>query len=285
MSNFPTALSVGQSGNIQKMDPAEWDNDPRGILWMWKPPMKHRKYILGGDPSTGRTGWTRYIRSREDSKTDNGALEVVMLGRRNQGLNEPDEQVAEYAAPVDAFELGFIANIIGRIYAGVDEDQCGAILEIHPGPGTMTYRQMCELGYTNHFHWEKYANTQVTPTKQMGWVATPTTNRDLWSKSSRHINLRNAIIRSPWLAEEFADCRYDPDKQSASNPGGHDDRVRAFNLALWMANGWSLSLERTEEEVKEITNEPPSLQASDCTIEEMEESWERTMDRISGGGW
>ncbi len=285
MANFPTALSIGQSGNIQRMETAEYDDDPRGVVWMWSPPMKHRKYVMGIDPTVGRTGWNRYARSKEDSKTDNGCIQVVMLGRRNSGHDEPDQQVCEYAAPVDPFELGYIANIIGRMYAGVEEDQCGCITEVHPGPGTSTFRQMIELGYTNHFRWERYADTAVSSTKQLGWIATPTTNRDLWVKSSRHLNLRNAIVRSPWLAEEYADCRMNPDKQYAENPGGHDDRVRAFNLALWMANGWSLSLERTEEEVVEMVSEPPSLQASDCTMEEMEESWERTMDRISGGGW
>src|SRR6185312_10698565 len=285
MSNFPAALAVGQSGNIQRMDPSEYDGDPRGILWMWQPPFKHRSYRMGVDPTVGRTGWNRYARSKEDAKTDNGAIEIIMLGRRNSGHSEPDQQVAEFAAPVEAFELGYIANIIGRMYAGTEEDQCGCIVEVHPGPGTMTYRQMIELGYLNHFRWERYADTAVSPTKQLGWIATPTTNRDLWVKSSRHLNLRNAIVRSPWLVEEYADCRMNPDKQYAENPGGHDDRVRAFNLALWMANGWSLSLERTEEEVTEMVNEPVSLHASDCTLEEMEESWERTMDRISGGGW
>jgi hypothetical protein len=285
MSVFPTALTVGRAGKIEKMEAEEFDGDPRGILWMWRAPEKHRKYILGGDPTTGRTGWSRYTRLKEDSKTDNGALQVIMLGRKHSGMNEPDEQVAEYAAPIDAFELGYMANIVGRLYAGVDEDQCGAILEIHPGPGTMTYRTMIEKGYVNHFRWERYADTAVSQTKQLGWVATPTTNRDLWQKSSRHINLHNVIIRSPWLVEEYADCRMDPAKGYAENHNGHDDRVRAFNLALWFANGWSLSIERTEEEVRESDQEVPSWSQSDCTLEEMQDGYDRVMEKLTGGQW
>ena len=41
-----------------------------------------------------------------------------------------------------------------------------------------------------------------------------------------------------------------PDKQWAENPNGHDDRVRAFNLAIWQANGFSLAVERTTEPVR-----------------------------------
>lgn len=285
MASFPDAYSVGKSGKLEKMHADEYDSDPRGLLWLWKPPDKSREYKMGIDPTVGRTGWNRYNRTKEDSKTDNGAIEVIMLGRRNYGMNEPDQQVAEFVAPVDAFELGHIANVIGRLYSGTEEDQCGAIVEVHPGPGTMTFREMIELGYTNHFRWERYADTAVSATKQLGWVATPTTNRDLWVKSSRHINLRNAIVRSQWLVEEYADCRMNPDKQYAENLSGHDDRVRAFNLALWFANGWSLSVERTEEEVRDNADEPASWQASDCSLEDMEDGYNRVMERLTGGRW
>lgn len=280
MDSFPQALTIGRAGSIEKMDVREYDNDPRGIVWMWKPPQKHRKYIMGIDPSVGRTGWNRYSRTKEDGNTDNGAIEIVMLGRRNNGMNEPDEQVAEFAAPVDAFEIGIVANVMGRIYSGTDEDQCGCIIETYPGPGTMTYREMMERGYTNHFQWQRYADAALSTTRQQGWVATSATNRDLWVKSSRHITLRNAIVRSPWLVEEYADCRFDTNKGYAENPGGHDDRVRAFNLALWMANGWALNIERTEEEVRE-TAAPIKWQASDCSFEEMQEGWDNVMERIS----
>lgn len=281
MAEFPQALTIGGAGNIEKMTASEYDGDPRGILWMWRPPERHRQYCMGVDPTVGRTGWNRYARSKEDSQTDNGAIEVVMLGRKNYGRDEPDEQVAEFAAPIDAFELGYVANVIGRLYAGNEEGQCGCIVEVHPGPGTMTYRQMIELGYMNHFRWERYADTNVTATKQLGWVATPTTNRDLWVKASRHLNLRNAIIRSPWLIEEYSDCRMNPAKQWAENPSGHDDRVRAFNLALWMANRWSTMLERTEEEIRP-TNTPLNPQASDITMEEINDSWDRMIDKMYG---
>jgi hypothetical protein len=281
MSNFPVALTIGSAGQIEKMQASEYDNDPRGILWMWEPPDRGRKYVMGGDPTVGRTGWNRYGRTKEDGQTDNGVLQVVRLGKRTNGQNEPDMQVAEYAAPVDAFELGYVANIIGRLYCGIEEDQCGCIIEVHPGPGTMTYRQLVELGYTNFFRWERYADTMVSPTKQLGWIATATTNRDLWIKASRHLNLRNAIIRSPWLAEEYTDCRMNTQKEYAENPSGHDDRVRAFNLALWMANGWSLSIERTEQEVRETSAEPLSWAASDCTMEELEDGWRLVMEKIS----
>ena len=276
MSAFPEIYTIGKAGKAMRADPkAEYDGDIRGLLCMWEPPDARRQYVMGIDPSVGRTGWNRYNRVREDQKTDNGAIEVIRIGRND----EPDRQVAEYAAPVDAFELGFIANVIGRMYAGTEDDQCKCIIEIYPGPGGMTYQQMLELGYTNHFHWEYYADVPASPTRAMGWHASAKTNRDLWVKAARHVNLDRVITYSPWLAEEYADCRMNPDKQYGENPGGHDDRVRAFNLALWVANGWSYSIERTEEKVIQ-NREAVDWQTTDKNWDEIRADWAAALDRL-----
>ncbi len=274
MTNFPPVFSVAQSGNFSKLDPAEYDGDPRGLLWMWEPPVKSATYAMGIDVAYGRTGWNRYNRSKRDK--DNGAIEVFRIGK----MGAPDMQVAEYVAPVDPFELGDIANLMGRLYSGTEEDQCRVIGESTPGPGFGTLQRMLELGYTNHFIWEYFADgpAQQSGTRSMWWSASPRNNRALWVKSSSHLNRRSVIIRSPWLTEEYADCRMDPEKEWAENKSGRDDRVRAANLAIWMANGWSLNIERTAETVRTApANFDP--QASDMTLEEINEHYNSLIDR------
>jgi hypothetical protein len=256
------------------MEPSEYDGDPRGIVWMWEPPDPRRRYVLGCDPSVGRTGWNRYDRCREDAKTDNGAIEVIRVGAN--GIR--DVQVAEFAAPIDAFDLAYVINTLGRLYAGEEEDQCKTIIEVSPGPGAGTLQQCLELGYTNHFRWEYYGDSPATPTKALGWHASNRTNRDLWVKASRHLVLDNVIVNSPWLTEEFADCRMNLDKNYGENPGGHDDRVRAFNLALWIANSWSMNIERTQEIV--ATTPEVDWQTSDMQYDEIRADWAETLDRL-----
>lgn len=275
MSAFPDKYNVGYVGSAQKIDPREWDGDPRGLMWLWMPPEPNYMYKMGVDPSVGRTGWNRYQRSEADEQTDNGVVEIVRVGK-NGG---PDVQVAEYAAPVDAFELGDIANIMGRMYAGIEEDQCQCIIEV-TGPGGMTLQRMLELGYTNHFRWEYYGDSPAQQTRALafGWHATNRTNRDLWIKAARHITLGNVSIKSPWLAEEYADCSFNVDKGWGENPGGHDDRVRAFNLAIWLANGWSTSVERRPEKVS--VGPPVNWQASDMSMDEIQEQWQDVIDRM-----
>src|SRR5690349_8663577 len=100
MSQFPELYTV--AGNrLDKLTPAEYDGDPRGIVWMWEPPEHRHTYVIGCDPANGRTGWNRYNRVKEDTKTDNGVIEVIRVGKN--GVK--DAQVCEYAAPVDAFDL------------------------------------------------------------------------------------------------------------------------------------------------------------------------------------
>jgi len=283
MSHFPQSYSIGNSGALEKSDPSKWDGDARGICWVWEPPNRGSAYVMGIDPTFGRTGWNRYDRTREDLKTDNGAIEIIRIGRGNydDGTPRPDVQVCEFAAPVDPTELGDIANVLGRLYAGTEDDQCKCILEVYPGPGGITLQRMFDKGYTNFFRWEYYADGPATETKSYGWHASQKTNRDLWIKSSRHINLRQVIVRSPWLAEEYADCRMNPDKQWAENPNGHDDRVRAFNLAIWQANGFSLQVERTAEPVRQ-NSQMIDWQASDLTFDEIRAEWSSALDRMLG---
>jgi hypothetical protein len=275
-STFPVMYSIGYAGALHRMDPAEYDGDPRGILWLWEAPNRTETYFMGIDVANGRTGWNRYARFKGDAKTDNGAIIVIRKGRNGA----PDYQVAEYAAPVDPFDLGEIANLAGRLYSGVDEDQCRCIIEVQPGPGFGTLQRMMELGYMNHFRWEYYADTAVTTANHgLGWHASNRSNRDLWVKASRHVNLRQFISRSPWLTEEYADCRMNPDKGYAENTSGHDDRVRAANLAIWCARGWSMNVERTEERVTRGTR-PVDLQRTDMSLQAIMEEWSKMLDVV-----
>lgn len=166
-SLFPNAFTIGSSGKFIRMDPKEFDTDPRGILWLWETPRRESTYVMGVDVSVGRTGWNRYDRRREDTKIDNGAIEIVRIGR----YGAPDHQVAEFASPCDPFELGDVANLMGRMFCGSEDDQCKCIIEVHPGPGFGTLQRMLEAGYTNHFRWEYYADSPASQTRGLsfGW--------------------------------------------------------------------------------------------------------------------
>ena len=287
---FPPTYAIANSGQLERMDPAlEYDGDPRGITWIFEPPNRTSTYMMGVDPTLGRTGWSRYSRVKEDRRTNNGAIEIVRVGKDiilpdGTPSRTPDIQVCEYAAPIDAFELGFVANILGRLYAGTEEDQCEAILEVYPGPGGMTMRQMVDLGYTNLWRWQYYADLMMGESK-VGWQATTKSVRDLWAKSARHLILRRVKIHSPFLVEEYADARMNDVKgyaESPNNDKGHGDRMRAFNLALWAGNKWDMDIERTKEDVTQAQQKVMDPQRSDMSMSQIMDQWNRQLDKMYG---
>lgn len=274
MSVFPESFRINPIGHLERMDPRLYDQDPRGLLWMWEPFDPRFQYICGIDPTVGQTNWRREVRTGEDK--DNGAIIILKKG---QGPL-PDTQVAEYAAPNDPFELGTIAQLMCGIYTQGD-DQPLCIIEVQPGPGAGTLHRMRELGYENFWHWEYYGN-ELKQTRAIGWHASTRTNLDLWVKGSRYINLRRAIVRSPWLYEECAEARINEhlyaEVERGSGPG-HGDRLRAFLLTLWAANRWAIDSDFNQP-LEAKTQEPVEWAATDMSIEEIQEAWNDAVDRM-----
>lgn len=242
-------------------------DDPRGICHVWEEPKQHARYVIGMDPSVGITTWTRFTRKDGDHKTDNSAIEVWRI----DGLREPitkdgeheidpithapkwlyrDVQVAEYFAPIDAVEAARVANVLGRVYAGDQEDQCLLIHESYPGPGVLSTQEFLRLGYSNLWHWETIADSVAEQTSSIGWHSNVNTQKILWYRSRRHLLERKAKINSQWAVAEYANAVIDIEKMRArSSYGFHDDIMQACNMAWWAGHSWVSDPERTWEPV------------------------------------
>lgn len=292
----PSIWVVGRAGKLLRMDKEELDSDPRGIFWIWELPRRGSSYIMGMDVSFGITGWNRYARTKADRRTDNGTVEILRVGRGkaracgcpgcrrlialDPDSSMPDHLVAEFAAPVDPEDLGLIANILGRVYAGDDESgQAKCIMEVTPGPGKITMKAMMNLGYSNQWMWIRYADfSGNAQTQYPGWSASNQSNRDLWVEASRHINRKKLVSFSPGFAEECADALYNQVKYWAECERGHDDRMRAGFLALWAGNSWQMGSHRVEEPIRTVEIIDP--QRSDMSMEEISDYYNSVWDRI-----
>lgn len=275
---LPDLYTIGRE-EIEKVE-APHDSDARGLVLILEPPSIRETYCMGIDPTVGLVGWNRSKRTRDDFRIDNGAIEIVKLGRQGK----PDTQVCEYAAPIDPEDLAEVANILGRMYAGNDEmGQCECVIEIYPGPGLMTQRKMMDyLGYSNMWRWQYLDGSTVLPTASFGWRSSPKSVRDLWIRGTRHISRAQVNILSPYLAEELAHCEADEHKMTAKAASGkHDDRVRAFLMATWVLHDWNYQVEDTPVSVTE--GKAPSWQASDMSVERMWAAWEDRFQELSEG--
>lgn len=266
----------GKFIRCEKSDLPSLDRDPRGVLWMWEPPRPGQEYVMGIDPTVGIPGWDRSMRLEDDESVDNAAIQIIRVG----ASGKPDVQVAEYAAPIDPYDLADVANMCGRMYGGSDEDgQALCIIEVFPGPGLSTQRKLLEVyGYTRHFVWKHLDRAQLHYTTGLGWYSTAKSVRDLWILGTRHVEKDLIEINSPWLAEEMADCENDPVKMRGKAVyGRHDDRVSAMLMALWAAHDWTGQVDVVQtQEVSTVKQ--PDWQRSDVTAEKMWEQWDEQVE-------
>lgn len=274
MSDDPIVLSVG---NNKLERTTLQDDDPRGIIWTWEAPRPNATYVLASDTSVGITGWTRELRTQNDVKVDNAVVQVLRVGARGK----PDVQVAEYAAPIDHYELASVVNFLGRMYAGSDEnEQALACIEMNNGGWTTQTELINRYGYVNLPPWRQEGGISPKITQKFGWFSTRQNRRDLWVKGMRHINSRQIILNSPWLIEEMTDCTWDNFLSMTARGiyGSHDDRVVSLLIAIWYAHEWSLDLDPPEDHGLEVKG-LPDYQRSDIAYEDMNEDWN---DRTSG---
>lgn len=273
---FPSALYVGGS-SIQRYSAEPWseiERDPRGLLFLWEPPKRGAKYIVSLDAAEGLTGWTRASGVEVDKKRDNGVVTVwrvdgikTLLFKIEDGFQSPDidprtnkqkflykdVQVAEYAGPCDAVDIAGIADILGRIFAGDEEDQAELILESWPGCGMLSMQELLRRGYANLWHWEYFADGPAQETSYIGWRSTARSQQILWSRARRHIISPGIVVRSKFLLSEMASAELDYEKMRARAAAGkHDDRLQTATMAFWAAHRWTYDVERTEEKVSEI---------------------------------
>lgn len=280
MSPMASGWTIQNRHTLELCSPSDFDADPRGIVWIYEEPNPRATYVMGIDPTVGITGWDRSLRTVDDFKTDNGAIEILRVGRDGK----PDVQVCEYAAPIDPEDLADVANALGRLYSGATEDeQCLCIPEVYPGPGLLTLRKMINhYGYTNFFVWRYLDSLATKPTQSLGWTASPKTVRDLWIRGSRHINRGGCVIHSNHLVSEMTDAVQDREKMSAKAAyGAHDDRLRALLMAIWAAHDWSTQIETETHSNVNVGVPGADWQASDISVERLYEAWEDRFSEIS----
>jgi hypothetical protein len=263
---------ISRSGSLLQTSESEESiaADPRGLLHMWEEPQKHRRYIIGCDPTFGQTGWNRSVRREGDHKIDNCAIEVFavdalrVFARDENGkalIDEEtkapkwfyqDKQVAEFFAPIDPVEAARVCDVVGRLYCGDADVHGELIFEGYPGPGVLTGQELLRLNYSNLWRWETIAGTQAEETNAVGWRSWQQSQLLLWQRARRHLLSRRALIRSAWLLAEYSNAVLDPNTMRARAAYGvHDDLLQAANMCYWAGHKWTYDVDREWEPVQE----------------------------------
>ncbi len=72
---------VSSAGKLVAYPEDQIDDDPRGLVLMWEPPLAGARYYLGCDPTVGIVDWSREFRSENDNLTDNACIQVIRRGK------------------------------------------------------------------------------------------------------------------------------------------------------------------------------------------------------------
>lgn len=266
------AWTIGKFDIVPNNEPVM---DPRGLLLMYEEPKASETYVVGVDPAGGIAHWNRYLRNQDDLRVDNAAIEVLRVGN-------PDVQVAEYAAPIDAIDLAPVVNVLGRLYCGKSDDKMAQVIGELQGSGILVVRELLDrFNYTNLWRWAYLNLAGVQKTKTYWWNASREGNRLLFSKCLHHISHKRLKIYSPWLVEEMADCTMDMDlAKIKAMYGRKDDRIRAVFMAIWAAHEWT-----EEDQLEELSAEgtgEPDWQKTDISVDGMVEAWNERFSQLLG---
>jgi len=269
--NEPKSWRIGNRTvtPYQVEDPT--DTDERGLLFVWEEPRQFATYCVSIDPTVGRPGWSREFRTDADTETDNAVIEVFRAGRGG----EPDVQVAEFAAPMDAIDIAPIAATIGQLYAGSQEDGFALLIGEVTGPGAVTLRELIDkFNYSNLWAWTQWGGAAPKRTQQFWWYSSRSANKDLWMRGLHHIAKRRVVLNSKWLVEEMADCIADAYLLiGEARYGRHDDRVMSMLFNLWALNDWA-NREDVEPLERPIDMNEPKWEATDMSYEDMVNAWD-----------
>lgn len=279
--------------------------DERGIIRIYKKPNRAKRYKLGVDTAPGIPGWTRRMPQTGDRTKDNMAIEVIEVGFGG----EPDEQVAEFLAPIDYIAGAPIVNWLGRLYRGRDEEMCECVVETGPTSGeALQERLLNEFGYYNLYRKANMAT--YAHSTSYGWVPNERSRLDLWYRTRPHISFAKRVktgvidpdtgkpleavrvkfvARSRYLVDtEMRNCEIDRKLMTAKAAFGfHDDAIRALQMAIYVAHDWQHYGEGSDTDAESKPRDArPDYQCSDMTWAEMIADMNKRMEpETTGDVW
>lgn len=196
-------------------------------LRIWSKPIPSESYVIGGDPAEGL------------EHGDDSVLEVLS--------GSTGEQVAELQGKVDPFTFGELAAMLGTYYNN-------ALIGIENNKDGGANRVLHEMGYTNiYFEQKDMGEPYDKHTIKLG-INTNIRNRHrLISQARRWMEDRSAIPVSKHLVGQFETFVLRSTKFEAI-PGGHDDLVMAWVIAIEMLRVHLVMDEAKHTELKPLWN-------------------------------
>lgn len=217
------------------------------IQTVWEQPMPAGVYAVGGDPAEGL------------EKGDDSVLSVIncLTGH----------QVAEVQGKIPPKEFGEMAGIVGEYYNN-------ALVAIENNKDGGANQYLYDFGYKNiYFQREVTARAYDKSTDKLGYNMNGRTRPILVAQGRQWMEDGSAIPRSMALLSQFETFVLRKGKYEAL-PGGHDDLVIAWFLAIEMARIRLQSIDASKH------TQLPTVNGEEIDPYEMEDidEWEKGVD-------
>jgi len=210
-------------------------------VWIWERPRTNGFYLISVDVSRG-------------DATDYSAFHVVRLD------SNPLVQVAEYKGKTRPDQLGCLLYEVGSHYNN-------AIIapENNSGWSGPTINKLKELGYTNIYYSRrrnigyKKSIYSVDPYDAQrrydylpGYSITANNRLEMLAKMEQYVRLRDIIIHSPRLLDEFKTFIVNLNNKPEAQRGSNDDLVMSLAGGLWVRDEAFLYSYRTDENAQSL---------------------------------
>lgn len=234
----PELIEMHEKMNVQDPDP-ELKDDFVPETWIWKPPIKGHRYVMGVDSGRG-------------DGEDTSVIEIIDLDAIDENGFPTFEQVLEYQGLATGDVVGQLAYRYGMMYG-----QAFAVFDAIGGYGDAAILQMLALGYKNLYYDDAMLNKymmQVSGSKlmasadgKMPGFHSGAVRTQMLSNLANMIRNNEIKIRSNRTIYELGTWVYINGKMDHQH-GSHDDTITCLAMVFFV---FQHSLSKIQE-VKEM---------------------------------
>lgn len=193
-----------------------FEENPKGNIKLWKPPLANHQYCIGADVAEGLEAETGEKTTRLDQSCayvmDKNTAEIVAC------------LYGSFDGDIFGRKLEQLGRFFNTAYIGVERNFQGLT------PLTV----LRDLNYPSFYYREKLTQPDTPVTKEMGWKTDRYTRPLMIEEGSRWLREERVNIYDPDLIGEMMSFVRYPDGQGRAAQGAHDDRVMSFLLTIQM---------------------------------------------------
>lgn len=186
---------------------AEFQDDEKGELMIWRQPVANTAYFVFADPAYGKTSG-----------------DYSPAGVFKYGTNE---LVALWWGKIDPTAFGKTVYGLGMYY-----NWAKVAVEVRPGPGIATVGKLVDLGYPHLYRHLKWDGEKHVQTEEIGWVTDAVSRGDMIAAGKDAIRNKTTLIRSRLMLDEMLNFIRHVNGKEEARADCHDDLVITFCGAM-----------------------------------------------------